>query len=348
MSKKRLSYEELVGLSRQLALVVDSDLSIQEGIDLILEQTLTKNVAVMLRSIKKEIMDGKTLGQAIKKDSYLIPGYYRDMIQVGEESGNLHSVLLNIAESYEKDIKTAKRVRSAITYPVVLTFLMLGVIVLLITTVMPMFEDILNSLGGEIPAFTSVLINTSSYLGENILIILGFIVVLLLAVDIYKNTKSGKIFFDKLKLKIPIQKDIVTSLAALRFSRNMAMLIKSGIPTAKALSMIRPLLGNEVLSQKLDIATDLVKEGNPLKIALSGISLFPKLIVKLLVVAEATGHLEDIFNKTADMMSEDLDGRLEKLTTVLEPLLIILLSIILGVILLSVIFPVISIMNSIG
>jgi type IV pilus assembly protein PilC len=348
MAKKSLTLEELAVLSRQLALVIDSDISLQEGIDLIREQTGNARILSMLDRIKSGIQNGKTLGETLKSESDALPQFYVSMLQMGEESGNLHKVLLRNAESYEKDIKTAKKVRSAITYPVILSFLMLGVIILLVTTVMPMFRDILDSLGGEIPAFTSALIDIASFIGDNILIILGFIIVILLALDIYRNTKNGKRFFDRLKLKTPFLKGIVTSLAALRFARNMSMLIKSGIPTAKAMNMTEPLMGNVRLSESVNEAASMVTQGKSIKEALHKIKLFPSLLVKLIAVAESTGHVDDMFDRAADIMSEELDGRLDGLTAVLEPVLIIFLSVILGVILLSVIFPVIGIMNTIG
>jgi type IV pilus assembly protein PilC len=348
MRNKRLSYEELAGLSRQLSLIIDSDLSIQEGISLMTDQTAGKDIKLLLERVGDSIKKGRTLGRALSEESKMIPEYYSEMVLIGEESGNLQAVLTNMAESYEKDVKTAKKVRSAVTYPVVLSVLMLGVIVLLITTVMPMFRDILDSLGGSIPGFSKAMIDAASFLGRNILAILGLLIVLLIALDIYKNTKSGKKHIDKLKLKIPVQKEITRDLAALRFARNMGMLIRSGIPTAKAMLMIKPVLGNETISKRIDIAAGLVNKGVSMKEALDVISLFPPLLSKLLSVAEATGHMEEIFNRSADIMSEELDNRLDRLTTILEPFLIIILSLILGAILLSVVFPVIDIMNSIG
>jgi type IV pilus assembly protein PilC len=348
MGKKNLSLGELAVLSRQLALVIDSDISIQEGIDLISEQTTNAKMLAMLGRIKSGIQEGKTLGESLKSESETLPHFYISMLQIGEESGNLHKVLIRNAEAFEKDLKTAKKVRSAITYPIVLSVLMLGVIILLITTVMPMFRDILGSLGGEIPAFTAGLINFSSFLGDNILAIIGLIAVIILALDLYRNTKSGKRFFDRLKIRKPIVKGIVTSLAALRFARNMSMLIKSGIPTAKAMNMVRPLMENEYISVRVGEAAEMINQGKTIREALQKIGLFPGLLVKLLAVAESTGHVDEMFDRAADIMSDELDARLDGLTAVLEPMLIILLSVILGVILLSVIFPVIDIMNTIG
>ncbi len=348
MRRKMMTKEELSVLSRQLSLVVSSDLPLQEGMDLIIEQSVHSEQISFLKRVKKSIQEGNTLAKAIAEEKKIIPGFYSDMIRIGEESGNLPLIFQRIAESYEKDIKTAKKVRSAVTYPVILSFLMLGVIVLLVTTVMPMFKDILISLGGEIPPLTDAIVNIAIFVGDNIITILGIIVVFLLAFDIYRGTKGGGIVFDRLKLHLPVQKDIIVSIAALRFSRNMAMLIKSGIPAAAAVDLIRPLLGNSVLSKKMEKAADGLRDGNGLKEVLGQMDLFPSLLLKLLSVAESTGHLVEMFDKAADIMEDELDGKLERLTTILEPLLIIFLSVILGAILLSVIFPVISIMNSIG
>jgi type IV pilus assembly protein PilC len=270
------------------------------------------------------------------------------MVSIGEESGNTNIVLQRIAESYEKDIKTDKKVRSAVTYPTVLFILMLGVIVLLVTTVMPMFKDILSSIGGSIPPFTEAIVNVSSFIGQNIIAILLILAALLLLFDIYRNTLKGRALIDRIKLVIPVQKDITIAISALRFARNMAMLLRSGIDIARSFVLLEPVMANKVLSESVRRAAKRINEGGTLGEALIDIKLFPKLLIKLLAVAESTGHIEAMFDKAADLMEEDLDSRLERLTTILEPLLIIILSLILGIILLSVIFPVIGIMNSIG
>lgn len=348
MKKKHLSNEELVVLSRQIALVLSSDLSLQEGLDLITEQSDDSRITDLIGRIKQKTRDGKTLGDALFDEKSLLPAFYIDMVRIGEESGNTQTVLTRIAESYEKEIKTDKKVRSAVTYPTVLFILMLGVIVLLVTTVMPMFKDILSSIGGSIPPFTEAIVNVSSFIGQNIIAILIILAALLLLYDIFRNTEKGRKVIDKIKIVMPVQKDILISISAVRFSRNMSMLLKSGIDIGRSFLLIEPVMANKVLSDCVKSAAKRINDGGTLGEVLTDIKLFPKLLIKLLAVAESTGHMEAMFDKAADLMEEELDSRLDRLTTILEPLLIIILSLILGIILLSVIFPVIGIMNSIG
>lgn len=348
MKKKQLSNDELVVLSRQLALVLSSDLSLSEGFDLITDQSDDARITELIGRIKKKTLEGKTLGEALGEEKNLLSAFYVDMVRIGEESGNTQTVLERIAESYEKEIKTDKKIRSAVTYPVVLFVLMLGVVILLVTTVMPMFKDILSSIGGSIPPFTQAIVNISSFIGQNIIVILIVLAALLLMYDIFRNTKKGRILIDRIRLVMPVQKDIIISISALRFARNMSMLLRSGIDTGRSFLLLEPVMSNSVLSDSVREAAKQINDGRALGEALKGIRIFPKLLVKLLAVAESTGHMVAMFDKAADLMEEELDSRLDRLTTILEPLLIIILSLILGIILLSVIFPVIGIMNSIG
>lgn len=345
---KQLSYEEISLFSRELAMVINSDISIQEGLDLIKVQSNEKAIADLCSRIKENINSGKSLKQCIELEEETLSPYFVKMIGIGADSGNIDIMLNRISDSYEKDSKISRKIRSAITYPIILTLLMLGVVVLLIIEVIPLFNDILQSLGGEVNPFSKSIINTGIFLGDNILIIAGVIAFIYVVYKIFSRISRFQNFFDQLKLTLPFRKGIELTYHSVIISKNLAMLIRSGIALALSFDMIKPIINNNIIKKKLDMASALLKNEQDINLAFEKLDMFPNIYRRMFQVAHRTGHLDEVLDQAADKMEEQLDYRLDKLTTVLEPALIILISLIVGVILISIIFPVIEIMNSIG
>lgn len=348
MRSKGLSNGELSSLSRQLALVVDSELSLQEGIELIVEQTKSKAVKQLLNRVVERLNEGHSLGRAFAEEKALLPEYYIQMVDVGEQSGNLEKVLVRLADSYDKATEVKNKVVSAVTYPIILTVLMLCVIVLLLAEVLPIFEDVLSSLGGEMPGITRVLMSIGSFISTYFYILIAIVALIVLAVIIMRQTKRGCEILDAIKLGMPIQRGIIRSMTCVRFSRSLAMLLRSGIGVAESVRMTSATVINKKIQSLVLKAAEKIEKGDTLKNALVSLGFFPELLLRILAVAESTGHTDDMLDRAATIMEEELDTRLSKLTTVLEPALILVLSIIIGIVLVSVILPVTGIMNTIG
>lgn len=343
-----ITKSEIIIFSRQLALVIESEVSLVEGLFLIQSKTNNKGFYSTLEDLIKAVQGGQPLGVALKGQKGYFPNYFIHMIEIGEESGDLASILVQIADTYEKEEETIKKVKSAVTYPIILTLLMLGVIGLLVIKILPMFNDILVSLGGSLPPFTGFIMEISFFIGSyGVFLVLG-IVLLFVGLFLYKRTESGSMTMDALKFKMPIQKNIMSSLSAVRFSRNLGLLIKSGINISLALAMIKPIMNNRFLESKIDEAISSLNEGKSLSEALESLTLFPWVLIQLFAIAQNTGHMDRVLFKAAEVMEDELDTRLNRLTTVIEPALILILSIIVGIILISVILPIVDIMNAIG
>lgn len=346
--RDELSNGELSSLSRQLALVVDSELSLQEGIELIAEQTKSKALKKLLLRVEGRINEGYSLGRAFADEKAALPDYYIQMISVGEQSGNLEKVLVRLADSYDKSTEIRNKVTSAVTYPIILAVLMLCVIVLLLAEVLPMFDDVLTSLGGEMPGITRVLMDIGSFISAYFYILLAVIALIVIAVIVMRQTKRGAEILDGLKLKMPIQKGIIKTMTCARFSRSLSMLLRSGIGVSESVRMTSATIINTRIKSIVLKAADRIDKGETLKNALVSFGFFPEMLLRILAVAESTGHTDDMLDRAAGIMEEDLNARLGKLTTVLEPALILVLSIIIGIVLISVILPVARIMNTVG
>lgn len=348
MKRNELSNGELSSLSRQLALVVDSDLSLQEGLELVIGQTKSKMLRQLLQRVELRLNEGNSLGRAFAEEKEFLPEYYIQMVSVGEQSGNLDKVLNQLADSYDKSAEISNKVVSAITYPIILAVLMLCVIVLLLAEVLPMFNDVLSSLGGEMPGITKGLMAFGGFVNEYLYIIVAVIAAVILAVIIMRQTKRGREILDSIKLKFPIQRSIIKGTACVRFARSLAMLLRSGISVAESVRMTGLTVMNSKIKALVLKAAESVEKGENLKNALASLGFFPELLLRILAVAESTGHTDIMLDKAADVMEEDLNAKLGRLTTILEPALILILSIIIGIILVSVILPVARIMNAVG
>ncbi len=347
-NQKALPPSELISLSRQLALVIDSDLALYEGLMLIGEQTKLKAAKQLIERVSGRINEGLSLSESFAAEKGLLPEFFINMVSVGEQSGNLTKVLGRIADSYEKDEKVSAKVMSAVTYPIILSVLMICVIILLLVEVLPMFNDVLSSLGGQMPGITRVLMGIGAFIGTYFYIFLAVIAAIILVVVILWQSDKGRHFLDSVKLASPIRRNIVKNIDCVRFSRNLAMLIRSGIGTAAGVKMAAETMSNFKLKRMAEKAAEKINRGNSLKNSLSELGLFSGLLLRILAVAESTGHTDDMLDKAADKIEEELDARLTRLTTVLEPALIIVLSVIVGIVIVSVILPVTTIMNTIG
>ena len=347
-SKGKLSKSARILFSRQLALALNSDVPITESLDIIRSKSDEPLLVKALEEMKAKIYMGYSFGHVIQEQEAIFSTFYVSMVNIGEESGNLAEVLEQLAQIYERDITTQKKMRQAVTYPLILTVLMFGVIVLLITEIMPMFDRVLNSLGGEMPRATKNILQMGLFLKLYGWVIVLVIALLSIGLYYYSRTEKGRVLFDALKFRMPYQKDLTAAMLAARFARNLGLLMSSGIPVSQALEMIYPVIDNEHLAGQIKDSIHQVNEGKGLDEIIEKLELFPKILIKLFAVGVATGQMDKTLLRAAEEMDREVDDRLARLTSVLEPILIIILSVVVGVILISVVLPVVSIMNNIG
>ncbi len=344
-----VSSRDLSVMCRQLAAVLLSDMSILDGLLLVCEQTGNAVLETAVSNVYDNIMGTEKMQlSASMRSEKAFPSYMVNLIAIGEASGNLDEVFLQLAIYYEKDGRIRQKIKTAITYPLLLTILMIWVIGLLVIKILPMFEEMLNSMGGELPGITRGFLNVSNFLasfGFYLLIAIALIIVFCIW---WSGTKSGKKAFDKIKLFIPGTAMLYKRLMTSKFARFMAMMLESGISINESLEKLSDLLENNYVSEKLEKASQDIKEGKTLSEAVRDVGIFPPMLLRMLTVGERTGKLGDMLKKSANFYDEDVDEALLRLTTVIEPILIIILSIIVGAILLSIMLPLINIMRIVG
>ncbi len=346
--KKTLPKEEIALFARQLSLVADSDVPIQQGFAIISERSSNPKITAVCADVIDKLNKGISFHEAIRAHESLLGTLFVEMTQAGDLSGNLPTMLERTAASLEKQMETSRKIRSAVSYPLILGTLMLAVIVLMLVYVLPMFNDILTSLGGEMNPMTRGLMNFGLFVSGNFVWIVIAIAVIVGAIFLIKVTDRGKRYIDFIKLQFPWFRKIYRADIAAVFARNLSMLIKSGINISIAIGMLPGIINNSIIAEKLRLAEESLNQGERIETALGKLNLFPDLLIKLFSVAMETGGLDRTLEKAAEIMEKETDDKLERMTSVLEPLMIIVLSLLVGFILISVILPVTGILNSIG
>ncbi len=347
LKKDTLDTFELSLFCQQMALVLKSGIAPVEGVPLIAEELTQPRLKKALDEISDDITGGATFHEALGNQS-LFPAYLVSMTQLGEKTGMLDRVMDNLAKYYDRDYRLQKKFRSSITYPLILMTLMLGVILLLILKILPMFANILSSLGGEMPQVTMILLS----LGQGVIqvgpILIGILVFLVLGLIYYGRTDAGELHYDRLKMGLPYLGKIYRKVSAARFSHGMALVLRSGMTFEEGLDAVEQIIGNRFVRTKIMEAGDKIRAGETPADAFAQLGLYPNLFIRMLRIGHKTGELDQMMAKISDVYDDEVEDSLNLLANAIEPILVITLSAIVAVILLAVMLPLINIMSTIG
>jgi len=319
-----------------------------EGMLLLAEQTENKHMKSALTEIYKLMEQGRTFSDAIKDFPQVFTPYLISMVKIGESSGTLDTTFSRLTGYFTKEAEIRKKLRAALTYPAILAIMMTGIVLLLILRILPMFSNILSGMGSDIPAVTAALLQFSQFFSQYFIVIAAVILLIVLLIIFLPRFGVGRTQFDKFKVTMPLAKGVNTKVITARFARSLSILLRSGVQLLNALDEVVPLVDNRYLQGMYLKAIDQVRNGDELSDALERMGIFPLMFLRMLIIGQKTGLIDEMLEKSADLFEEDVYDSIERMTALLEPILIIILSVIVGVILISVMLPMIGIMNAIG
>jgi len=343
----RVTKRDLAIFCRQLAVIINSGVTIIEAITILAEQVEKKSFKEVLELIGDDVQKGKLLSQSMAAFPNVFPEFLRNMIRVGEASGTLDDIMNQMANYYENDEKINRKVKSAMTYPIILMCMTVGVVVLLMVMVLPMFSSILSEMGGEMPGITRVLMAVSNFMVQNILYIAVGAVIVIAAFVSYIKTPTGRLRYDAFKVSFFLTRSLTVKVITSRFARSMGILLKSGINIINAMTIMTTLIGNRAVEQKFEASAEEVQQGRSIADSLSRIGIFPPLLIHMVQVGERTGELDQMLLRTSGFFDDEVEAAITKMTTMIEPIMIVMLAGIVAVILLSIFLPMLSIMNSV-
>lgn len=343
-----VSQEGLTVFTRQLATLLDARLPLLRSLEVMIRQEKNKLFKGVLVDLADSVRSGNNLSDGLLAHPKVFDKLYVNMVKAGEAGGVLDVVLSRLADFMEKSLKTKKKVKSAMTYPVVvMTFAVLIVMGLMIVVV-PRFEQIFSDMKAELPQFTQTVLGMSRFIQHNIVVTIGVVVGLFILISVLNRTPQGKRMFDWLKINVPKFGHLGRMAAISRFTRTFGTLLSAGVPILQALTITRDIMGNVLFVKALDEVHDRVRDGETLAAPMEQTKIFPTMVTSMVEVGEETGELPEMLNRIANNYDEDLDNAIAGITSLIEPLLIIFLALVVGGIVLALFLPIINIMTQLS
>ncbi|WP_314148452.1 type II secretion system F family protein [uncultured Leifsonia sp.] len=337
--------KDLAIMSRQMATMIGSGLSILRTLNIVAEQTENKKLAAIMAKVRDDVESGVAISDAMRKNSDGFPPLMINMIKAGETGGFLDSSLESIAENFEKEVKLRGTIKSALTYPVIVLCLSIVAVVAMLLFIVPVFENMFKQLGGTLPLPTQILVELSHAMVYIVpVLVVGGIVGGIWWVR-NKNTEKVRMRVDPIKLKLPVFGPLMKKIAVARFSRNFANMISAGVPILQALKIVGETSGNWVIENALVKVAESVRQGESIAGPLAEQPVFPSMVTQMIAVGEDSGSLETMLNKIADFYDQEVEAATEQLTAMIEPLMIAFLGVVIGGMVVALYMPIFQISN---
>ena len=348
--RPRVKQKDLTTLTRQLATLVDAGLPLLRGLHVLQRQTPNVSLKEALAGMCESVESGSTFSESLANYPKIFDNLYINMVRAGEAGGVLEVVLNRLAEFAEKAAKIKNKVKGAMVYPIVVFFAAIGITGFLLVAVIPKFKDIFNDLleGKPLPVITQFVMDASNLVMHNGLMVLAAIAAFVALFKVFAKTKTGRYILDVSKINAPMFGSLVRRTAIARMTRTLGTLLSSGVPVLQALTIVRDTTGNEVISRAMQAVHDAVKEGESMTAPLAACRVFPPMVISMVEVGEETGALPDMLTRIADTYDDEVDNAVAGLTSVIEPLMIIILAVIVGTIVIAMFMPMIQIIGTLG
>lgn len=346
LSMGKVSIGELNSFCRQFAIMINSGISILGCLDILKEQKYSKMFKEILIIIDDDVRAGMMFSEALNKHKKVFPKFFRNMVAVGEKSGKIDIVLNSLADYYENDASTKRKVKSALSYPIMLGLMTIGIVVVMLAFVVPTFRKSLSSLEVQATGITKVVYDISDFIVADGLYVLAGIVVLGLLLFVFGRTAKGRMIYDHLKVTLPLIKDINIAMIAARFSRSFGLLLKSGMDIIEAMETVMIVFDNKDVEKRFALATEDVKHGLALATAFEKYKIFPSILSQMVSVGEKTNSLDDILSRSCSFFDEQVGSKIDSITSKIQPMMLILMGSVIGVLFIAIYSPMIDIMNS--
>ncbi len=330
----------LVFFTRQLSTMFSAGLTIEKAISDLGKEEKDPKFKKVLKKVDDDIRKGYSLSESFEQHPGVFNPLYVSLVKAGEVSGTLHTVLDELAENLERTEDTRRKVNSAMTYPIFILFFLIFVVWFLFYYIIPKFSDIYASFGADLPVATRVAIAISNVIKGNLFATIGILIAVVLFFFIINLTDKGRWIIDKIKLKIPVVGGLVESSVMSKFSRTFSILMKAGVPIMDTLELVENVVGNAVIESAVRRSRVMIKEGYGIAQAFRSTNVFPSTLLQMISTGEETGDLDKLLSKTAEFYDKIIDSVIEKLTSLIEPILIIIMAGVVGSIIIVIYLPI--------
>lgn len=345
----KVSVKDKAVFSRQLATLVNAGVAIVRGLGVLSDQCTNPKLKQALIDISNDVQSGANLSDSMRKHPECFDGLYVSMIQAGEVGGVLDEVLNRLSKLLEDIARLQNQIKSALAYPMVVGFLATAIFLGMTIFLIPIFANIFKDLGTELPPLTQFLMTCSEILRSFwIVVLFGGIIAFFIAYKQYYKTRMGRETIDRLSLKMPLFGDLIQKSSIARFSRTFGSLTRSGVPILTSLEIVRDTSGNQVVANAIDAARAEIQQGGMISIALQKEKVFPPMAIQMISIGEETGELDAMLMKVADFYEDEVEQAVKALTSILEPIMIVVLGGMVGTILLAMYLPLFKVFEKLG
>ncbi len=344
----RVRLSELVLFSRQLATMIESGIPLVQALEILTEQIEHHVFKGVVGMVKKDVAAGLSFHDSLAKHPRVFSPLFVSMVKAGESSGALDDIMDRLASYLEKTDSLIRKVKSALSYPIMVTLMAIGITLTMILKIVPAFKSIYADFGGQLPLPTLILIGISDLFVHYFFIWISVFFVTMFLLIRFLRTEKGTLLFDKLKLHLPVFGPILRKVAISKFCRTLATLVKSGVPILTALEIVGKTAGNKIIERAVDKVRISIREGENITDPLMRTRVFPPLVVRMISVGEQTGELEKMLTKIADFYDDQIDAAVQSLTSLIEPLVIGFLGLIIGSIVICMFMPIFQLASLVG
>lgn len=346
--KKKVSPRDFSVFCRQFSSILKAGVSIVDALEMMADQTENKTLKAAVVNVQSAVEKGENLSTGMKRNDDVFPSLFISMVEAGEASGGLESSIERMANQFEKDAKLKGQLKSALTYPIVLIIVMIAVIVVMITKVVPSFVTMFEDLGTQLPFATRFVIALSDIFLHKWWLIAAVVIAIVVGRKLYLSNDKGKHMSDANKLKTPLLGQIRIKTACAQFSRTLATLLAAGMPVMDAIQTTANTMDNLVFKEALEKVRTGVSLGLSMSSQLKAVGCFPPLVYHMVGIGEETGSAEGMLNNVAVYYDEEVEQATKSMTTVMEPLIIIVMALVVGGIIAAVYGPMITLYNTLG
>jgi type IV pilus assembly protein PilC len=347
-TKKTIKPKTLMIFTRQLATLIDAGLPLLRGLTVLAKQEKDLVLKTTINQLADGVQGGSTFSESLAQHPKIFNKLYINMVKAGELGGVLELVLNRLAEFQEKAEKIKNKVVAAMFYPVVVIIIAMLILSFLLVFIVPKFQAIFHDMLGNkpLPGITQFVIDASDILKDNWYYVIGGIIIITVSYRMFAASAPGRIILDRIKLYMPLFGDLTRKNSISRFSRTLGTLVTSGVPILQALNITRETAGNSVIADAITKVHDSVKEGESIVQPLEASGVFPPMVISMIDVGEETGQLPEMLLKIAEVYDDEVDNAVSGLTSLLEPIMIVILAVIVGTIVIALFMPLISIIQN--
>jgi len=344
----KVTTKDLSLATRQLATMIDAGLPIVQCLDILAQQSENKLLRNTIGTIRKDVEQGCTLADALRKHPKVFDDLYVNMVEAGEAGGILNTILNRIAVFIEKANRLKKKVKGAMIYPCAIVFVAVVVVSVLMIWVIPVFAELYGSMGKALPLPTQICINISNWFVAWWYMLVAGVIGVIMAISFYYKTPQGNMNIDRLLLRMPVIGDLLRKVAIARFSQNMALLLSSGVPILDGLAITGKTAGNKVVEKAILESRISISQGKTVAEPLRDSKIFPPLVCQMVAIGESTGGLDAMLKKVAELYEEEVDDAVNNLTAMMEPMIMVVLGVILGGLVVAMYLPIFQMGDLVG